>query len=131
MNPQMQKYEHVFPEKVYHCPCFRFGVEECFNHGQRSFASIIRYLENFDYKNNFLCKRFFSTAVGENMEHCLIVCGTHLKTLLVGAKKIRCTSPENNQTVSLNYTDKKEVFCIKCVRHYMKFMYFIFNFVQF
>ena len=67
MNPQMQKYEYVFPEKVYHCPCFRFGVEECFNHGQRSFASIIRYLENFDYKNNFLCKRFFSTAVGENM----------------------------------------------------------------
>ena len=50
MNPQMQKYEYVFPEKVYHCPCFRFGVEECFNHGQRSFASIIRYLENFHYK---------------------------------------------------------------------------------
>ena len=106
----MQKYGYVFPEKVYHCPCFRFGVDECFNHGQRSFASIIRYLENFDYKNNFLCKRFFSTAVGENMEHCLIVCGTHLKTLLVGAKKVRCMSPENNQTVSLNYTDTKEVF---------------------
>ena len=44
MNPQMQKYEYVFPEKVYNCPCFRFGVEECFNHGQKSFSSIIQYL---------------------------------------------------------------------------------------
>ena len=84
----MQKCGYVFPDKVYHCPCFCFGVDKCFNHGQRSFASIIRYLENFDYKNNFHCKRLFSTAVGENMEHCLIVCGTHLKLFWLVQKKL-------------------------------------------
>ena len=67
--------------------------------------------------------------IGENMEHYLIVCETHLKTLLVGAEKITCTSPENTQTVFVEYID--QAFCLDCVRHYMMFMYFVFNFVQF
>ena len=65
------------------------------------------------------------------MEHYLIVCETHLKTLLVAARKNTCTSSENNQTVSVEYRDKKEVFCFDCVRHYMMLMYFVFDFVQF
>ena len=65
------------------------------------------------------------------MEHYLIVCETHLKTLSVAARKNTCTSSENNQAVSVKYTDKKEVFCLDYVRHYMKFMYFVFGFVQF
>ena len=131
MNPQMQKFEYCFPQKVYHCPCLRLFVEECFNHGEDSAADIDRYLKEFDHRNNLQCKRIFSKIVGENMEHYLIVCETHLKTLLVAARKTTCTSSENNQTVSVEYTDKKEVFCLDCVRHYMMFMYFVFNFVQF
>ena len=132
MNSKIQKYEYLFPERVYHCPCIRVPVEECFNHGENSIADMIRYLKEFDYKNNdLLSTRFLSTTVGENKEHFLFVCETHMKTLLVGTRKITCTSAENNQTVSVEYTDKKEVFCISCVRHYMKFMYFVFGFVQF
>ena len=131
MNPQMQKFEHCFLKRVYHCPCLRQFVEECFNRGEHSVADIDRYLIEFDHRNNLLCKRIFSKIVGENMEHYLIVCETHLKTLLVAARKTTCTSSENNQTVSVEYTDKKEVFCLDCVGHYMKFMYFVFDFVPF
>ena len=131
MNPQMQKIDHCFPQRVYHCPCLRLFIEECFNRGEHSVADIDRYLKEFDHRNKLLRKRIFSKIVGENMEHYLIVCETHLKTLLVAARKNTCTSSENNQTVSVEYTDKKEVFCLDCVRHYMKFMYFVFDFVQF
>ena len=131
MNPQMQKFEYCFQQRVYHCPCLRLYVEECYNRGEHSVADIDQYLIEFDHRNNLLCKRIFSKIVGENMEHYLIVCETHLKTLLVAARKNTCTSSENNRTVSVEYTDKKEVFCLDCVRHYMKFMYFVFDFVQF
>ena len=58
-----------------------------------------------------------------------MVCETHLKTLLVCAEKNTCTSPENTQTVLVEYID--QAFCLDCVRYYMMFMYFVFNFVQF
>ena len=99
MNPQKQKFEYCFPQRVYHCPCFRLFVEECFNRGEYTVADIDRYLKEFDHKNNLLSKRIFSKIVGENMEHYLIVCETHLKTLLVGTEKITFTSPGNTQTV--------------------------------
>ena len=127
----MQKFEHCFLQRVYHCPCLCLFVEECFNRGEHSVADIDQYLTEFDHRNNFLCKRIFSKIVGEKMEHYLIVCETHLKTLLVATRKNTCTSSENNQTVSVEYTDRKEVFCLYCVRHYMKFMYFVFDFVPF
>ena len=50
------------------------------------------------------------------MEHYLIVCETRLKTFLAAARKNMCTLYENNQTVSVEYTDKK-VFCFDCVRN--------------
>ena len=130
MNPQMQKFEHCFLQRVYHCPCLHLFVVECFNRGERSVDDIDCYLNEFDHRN-ILCKRIFSKIVGENMEHYLIVCETHLKTLLAAARKNTCTSYENNQTVSVEYTDKKEVFCSDYVRQYMMFMYFVFDFVQF
>ena len=46
MNSKIQKYEYLFPERVYHCPCIL--VEECFNHGENSIADMIRYLKEFD-----------------------------------------------------------------------------------
>ena len=131
MNRQMQKFEHCFLQRVYHCPCLRLFVEECFHRGEQSVADIDQYLIEFDHRSNLLCKRIFSKILDENMEHYLIVCETHLKTLLVVARKNMCTSSENKQTVSVEYTDKKEVFCLDCVRHYMKFMYFVFDFVPF
>ena len=127
MNQQMQKFEYCFPKRVYHCPCLRMFVNECFNHGDESVADIDRHLKEFDHRNNLRCKKIFSKIVGENMEHYLMVCETHLKTLLVCAEKNTCTSPV--QTVFVEYID--QAFCLDCVRHYMMFMYFVFNFVQF
>ena len=131
MNQQMQKFEYCFPQRVYHCPCFRLFVEECFNRGECNVGDIDHYLNEFDHKNKLLCKRIFSKIVGKNMEHYLIVCEMHLKTLLAAARKNTCTLSEDNQTASVEYTDKKEVFCFDCVRHYMMLMYFVFDFVQF
>ena len=61
------------------------------------------------------------------MEHYLIICETHLKTLLVVAEKKTCTSPE--RIVFVEYTDG--AFCLDCVRQYMLLIYFVSNFVQF
>ena len=30
MNLKFEKYEYLFPETVYRCPCLRLAIEECF-----------------------------------------------------------------------------------------------------
>ena len=87
MNQQMEKIKYCFPKRVYHCPCLRMFVIDCFNHGEYSVADIDNYLKDYDHKNNLSCKKNFSKIVGEDMEHYLIICKTHLKTLLVTAEK--------------------------------------------
>ena len=129
MNQQMQKFEYCFPKRVYHCPCLRMFVNECLNHCEHTVADIDRRWKEYDPGNNLSCEKFFSKIVGTNMEHYIIVCETHLKTLLVVAEKNTCTSPENTETVFVEYTD--QAFCLDCVRHYLLLMYFVFNFVQF
>ena len=75
--------------------------------------------------------RIFSTRVGENKEHCLFSCEAHLRTIILGMRKFVRTSVKNEQTVSIEYSNKKEVYCIGCVRHYMLLAYNFFEFVQF
>ena len=109
MNEQMQKFEYCFQKRVYHCPCLRMFVNECFNHGDESVADIDRHWKEFDHRNNLRCEKFFSKIVGEKMEHYLIVCETHLKTLLAGVEKITCTSPENTQILFCFFTKKNVI----------------------
>ena len=73
----------------------------------------------------------FSTRVGENKEHCLFTCEQHLKTVLLALEKNVCISPENDNTVSFEYSYKKEVYCKNCLKHYMRLLYFYFYFVEF
>ena len=127
MNQQMQKFEYCFPKRVYHCPCLLMFVNECFNHGEHTVADIDRHWKEYDHGNNLSCEKIFSKIVDGNMEHYIIVCETHLKTLLVAAEKI--TSPENTETVFVEYID--QAFCLDCVRHYLTLMYFVFTFVPF
>ena len=75
--------------------------------------------------------RIFSTRVGENKEHCLFTCEAHLRIIILGMRKFVCTSVENEQTVSIEYSNKIEVYCIDCVRHYMFLAYNFFEFAQF
>ena len=132
MNSKMQKYENLFPERVYRCPCLRLAIEECFfNEKNSSIPDIAYYLADFEFKNKLLMSRIFSTRVGENKEHCLFTCEAHLRTIIVGMRKIVCMLVENEQTVSIEYSNKKEVYCIDCVRHYMLLAYNFFEFVQF
>ena len=51
MNQQMEKFEFCFPNRVYHCPCLRMFVNECFNDGKHSVAGI-DHLKEYDHKNN-------------------------------------------------------------------------------
>ena len=132
MNSKIQKYEFLFPERVYRCPSLCLAIEECFfNEENSSIADIAYYLADFEFKNKLLMSRIFSTRVGENKEHCLFTCEAHLRTIILGMRKFVCTSVENEQTVSVEYSNKKEVYCIDSARHYMLLAYNFFEFVQF
>ena len=128
----MQKYEYLFPERVYRCPFLRLAIEECFfNEKNNSIADFAYYLADFEFKNKLLMSRIFSARVGQNKEHCLFTCEAYLRTIILGMRKFVCTLVENEQTVSIEYSNKKEVYCIDCVRHYMLLAYNFFEFVQF
>ena len=132
MNSKMQKYEYLFPERVYHCPCLHLAIEErFFNEEKSSIADVAYYLADFEFKNKPLMSRIFLTRVDKNKEHCLFSCEVHLRTIILGMRKFVCTLVENEQTVSVEYSNKKEVYCIGCVRHYMFLAYNFFEFVQF
>ena len=132
MDSKIKKYKFLFPERVNRCPCLPLAIEECFfTEENSSIANIAYYLADFDIKNKLLMSRIFSTRVGENKEHCLFTCEAHLRTIILGMRKFVCTSVENEQTVSIEYSNKKEVYCIDCVRHYMLLAYNFFEFVQF
>ena len=124
------KFEFLFPKRVYRCPCLHAAIEECFNNEDYSIADISHYLKDVDSKN-VLSSRIFSTRVGENKEHCLFTCEQHLKTVLLALEKNVCVSPENDNTVSFEYSYKKEVYCKNCLKHYMRLLYFYFYFVEF
>ena len=124
------KFEFLFPKRVYRCPCLHAAIEECFNNEDYSIADISHYLKDVDSKN-VLSSRVFSTRVGENKEHCLFTCEQHLKTVLLASEKNVCVSPENDNTVSFEYSYKKEVYCKNCLKHYMRLLYFYFYFVEF
>ena len=124
------KFEFLFPKRVYRCPCLHAAIEECFNNEDYNIADICRYLKDVDSKN-VLSSRIFSTRVGENKEHCLFTCEQHLKTVLLASEKNVCVSPENDNTVSFEYSYKKEVYCKNCLKHYMRLLYFYFYFVEF
>ena len=130
MNSKFEKFEFLFPKRVYRCPCFQAAIEQCFNNEDYSIADISCYLKDIDSKN-VLSTRIFSTRVGENKEHCLFTCEQHLKTVLLAAEKNVCTSPENDDTVSFEYSYKKEVYCKGCLKQYMRLLYSYFYFVEF
>ena len=124
------KSEFLFPKRVYRCLCLHAAIEECLHDGEWSIADIICYLKDFDSKNH-LSTRIFSTRAGENKEHCLFTCEAHLKTILLGVEKNMCTSSENEDTVSVEYSDKKEVYCKGSLKQYMRLLYSYFYFVEF
>ena len=124
------KFEFLFPKRVYRCPCPHATIEECFHNGEWSTGDIVCYLKDFDSKN-LLSTRIFSTRVGKNMEHCLFTYEQHLKTVLLGVDKNMCISPENDDTVCVEYSDVKEVYCKDCLKHYMRLLYSYFYFVEF
>ena len=132
MNSEIQKYDFLFPKRVYHCTCLRQAIEECLDNGEESFLDIVCYLNHFDHKNGLLLPRIFSSIVGQNKEHCFFVCEAHLRNVILGIRDFKCTASENDEeTVCVDYYSKKEFYCPGCVRHYMELMYncfFLFNF---
>ena len=130
MNSKIEKYEFLFPKRVYRCSWLHAAIEECFVNDKCSIGDIACYLKDIDFKN-VLSTRIFSTRVGKNKEHCLFTCEQHLKTVLLAAEKNVCTSPENDDTVSFEYSYKKEVYCKGCLKQYMRLLYSYFYFVEF
>ena len=124
------KFEFLFPKRVYRCPCLHAATEECFHNDKCSIADIVCYLKDVDSKN-LLSTRIFSTRVGKNKEHCLFTCETNLKTVFLAVEKNMCTSPENDDTVCVKYSDVKEVYCKDCLKQYMILLYSYFYFFEF
>ena len=110
--------------------CLQAAIEECFHNDNGSIADIVCYLKDIDSKN-ILSARIFSARVVENKEHCLFTCETHLKTILLGVDKNMCTSPENDDTVSVEYSNRKEVYYKGCLKQYMRLLCSYFYFVEF
>ena len=111
-------------------PCFQAALEECFNNEDYSIADISCYLKDIDSKN-VLSTRIFSTRVCENKEHYLFTCEQHLKTVLLASEKNVSTSPENDDTLSFEYSYKKEAYCKGCLKQYMRLLCSYFYFVEF
>ena len=124
------KFEFLFSKRVYRYPCLHAATEECFHNDKCSIADIVCYLKDIDSKN-LLSTRIFSTRVGKNKEHCLFTCETNLKTVLLAVEKNMCTSPENDDTVCVEYSDVKEVYCKDCLKQYMILLYSYFYFFEF
>ena len=109
MNSKFEKYEYLFPERVYRCPCFRLAIEECFfNEENSSIADIVYYLADFEFKNKLLMSRIFSTRVGENKEHCLFTCEAHLRTIILGMRKFVCIWLKMNKLFLLSTRIRKK-----------------------
>ena len=125
------KFEFLFPKLVYRCSCLQAAIEECFVDRERSFADIAYYLTAFDSRN-VLSKRIFATTVGENKEHCLFTCESHLKTVLLAVDKKMCLASENDDnTICVEYGNVKEFYCKDCVKQYMRLLYSYFYFFEF
>ena len=124
------KFEFFFPKRVYRCSCLHDAIKECFDNGEWSIADIVCYLKDIDSKN-LLSTRIFSTRVGENKEHCLFTCEAHLKIILLSVEKNTCTSSEDEDTVCVEYSDKKELYCKSCLKQQMRLLYYYFYFVKF
>ena len=131
MNSKFEKYEFLFPKRVYRCPCLQVAIDECFINEDFSFADIARHLWDLGFKN-VLSGRILSAMVGENMEHCLFTCSEHLKFVVLATDENICTKTENDDNaLCFDYLYKKEVYCRPCLIHYMKLLYSDFYFVEF
>ena len=131
MNSKMQKFDFLFPKRVYRCPCLQAAIDECFDDGERSFADIVCFLTTIDSRN-VLSKRIFATTVSENKEHCLFTCETHVKTILLAVDKNMClASSETDDTICVEYGDVKEFYCKDCVKKYLRLLYSYFYFADF
>ena len=115
MNSEIQKYDFLFPKRVYHCTCLCQAIEECLDNGEESFLDIVCYLNHFDHKNGLLLSIIFSSIVGQNKEHCFFVCKAHLRNVILGIRDFKCTASENDEeTVCVDYYGKKEFYCPGC-----------------
>ena len=131
MNSKMQKFEFLFPKRVYRCSCLQAAIDECLINEDFSFADIVCHLWDLGFKN-VLSGRIHSTLVGENGEHCLFTCSEHLKIVLLATDNNICTKTENDDnTLCFEYSYKKEVYCRMCLKHYMRLLYPYFYFVEF
>ena len=109
-------------------------VEESFNVGEHSLLDILFYIKNFDFAGcnyELLSDKIFCVTVGEEKKDCFFECEKHVAIVLLVKRKIACTMTEKENTDTIEYNNKKEVYCHACIKHYMRLMYSYFHFVDF
>ena len=124
MNSNFEKYDFLFPNRVYRIPCLHTAIEKCHDNGEHSIADIACYLKGFDF-TDLPSSKIFSTRVGENKLDCLFICEVHLILNIPAIRKIKCTSIENDQTLSIEHSEGKEVYCMGCLKYYTRLIYYL------
>ena len=109
-------------------------VEESFNVGEHSLLHILFYIKNFDFAGlnyELLSDKILCVKVAEEKKDCFLECEKHVAIVLLVKRKIVCTTTEKENTATVEYNNKKEVYCHGCIKHYMRLMYSYFHFVDF
>ena len=131
MSFNRAKYEYFFPSKVFRCACLGQIIDNCRDNGLYSFTEIVDKLNSNSFFDNDDSK-IFSVKCGELNSAFIFVCEKHLGIVIFAKKTFSCTdNPQPvNTTISYN-DDKKETYCIGCIKHYLKLMYNYFYHVNF
>ena len=131
MSFNREKYEYFFPSKVYRCVCVANVIQKCFDEGSYSLVEIVDEINNYSFFDKDKNK-VFSIKCGEENRDCIFICENHLAVVLFAKKKFACTDTPSLVNATISYTcGKKETFCKGCIKHYLKYMYKYFYFVDF
>ena len=131
MSFNRSKYEYFFPLKVYRCACLGEIIQNCYDHGLYSFTEIFDELSTHSFLDNDDSK-IFAVKCGNLKRDCIFVCEKHLGIVLFAKKTFSCTDvPQpTNTTITYNF-DKKETYCVGCIKHCLQLMYNYFYYVNF
>ena len=67
------KYENFFPHRVYQCACLLHAVNEIFNSGEKSLATILDCLYDLDFELSLLSNKIFCVRVEESKVRYIMV----------------------------------------------------------
>ena len=129
-----QKHGNFFPEKVYRCPCLMQVIDECYENEQDSFVEIHDEVASFVLERGL--PKVYLLKCGSNLKDCIFRCEKHAAIMVLGKKKIDCTSEFSFESLTIYFNEDKQnvigkTFCKGCVKKYLRDSICYFYFKEF